>query len=313
MSDLSIAESNERSLLIDAGNKFIIPQYINFFLFVLEHVLKQYLKEARLTKSLMIPFNKGYEQIIVYIKAGKYSRRHVNTIVEIFNEGYAIIFEYAKCLTYEEQQQFEELVHVIVSKICHLVRYEQRYSVRHKNTPSMLSECSWDNLFHNTRLDIDEITCKSKENPAFTHGKLYVVVCEVILKLINDSLLALYDEGIDNEVNYLLDQTDICCKGIERLNYLEQYISEKVVISRAYIRYEMYGVRHYFKRLKNAYIKVLREDSIQLVHVERVKELKRIAVHIKSLEWGLYFLTMIYGSTYIDGRGQFKIYNKYYS
>ena len=206
MSFFITIEDNERTRLIDAGEKFIIPQYIHFFLITLEEVLQQPFIDRRDVSAIMIPLNKGFEKLVKYLKTDSYSRRHVDDIIEDFNEGYVLAIEKIDHLSNRRHERLDNLVHIIISKMCHLVRYEQRYLVHHTDMTSMLNDCSWDNLFCNTRLDIDEITCKSKENLEFCYSQFYVSGCQQVTKLIHLLLTSLYYEDVNNWVSYLMYQ-----------------------------------------------------------------------------------------------------------
>ena len=60
--------SIERTYCIDAGKDFIIPQYLNFFLCILEERLQESLLDTAPIESVMKPFNEGYMLLVEYLK-----------------------------------------------------------------------------------------------------------------------------------------------------------------------------------------------------------------------------------------------------
>lgn len=341
MSVVIIRTANDRTKLIDAGKDFKIPQYIHFFLLTLEELLKQSLLDTAVIPKLMVPFNEGYLKLVEFLKAGTYSRRHVDSIVEKFNQGYSIVLESPHVLTAQGTVHFWTYGHIIISKICHLVRYEQRYLLHNQTASTMLETYSWDDLFAVTKHSKDEKTCKSKENLEFSCGKFYVDGCKANVKLIHSLLVSLYYEGtytnnIDqngirggtmfndnmydkvsyptnshNDLKHLIYRVLQLHDGIYRLDNLVSRISKETTIQRTVIRRELTAVQRQFNTFEMSLSKLLTHTIISSQSMGAPQYLKSLAINTASLQWGLYFLTLTYGGGYIDQYGQIQLYGQW--
>ncbi|WP_251440297.1 hypothetical protein [Veillonella intestinalis] len=311
MSESIIETANDRTRFIDGGKDFIIPQYIHFFLLMLEDLLEESLQDKAIIPQLMAPFNKGYLEVVAYLKENSYSRRHVDEVVEIFNQGYFLVLERPHRLTAKGKVKFELYGHIIISKLCHLVRYEQRYLFHHTSATTMLAVYSWQDLFKVTNLKMDDCTCKSKENPEFSCGDMYVNGCQYSVKLIHTILVSLYCESSfnsHNNIKHLIYRVLQLHEGIYRLDNLAVFISKKVKIQRAHIRRELMYVQYQYKMFEKSLAKILTRSIISTQYTQVAQQLKSLAINTIALQWGLYFLTLLYGSAYIDQRGNIKIH-----
>lgn len=142
----------ERTYCIDAGKDFIIPQYLNFFLGILEELLQEALLDTAPIEAIMKPFNEGYMLLVEYLKLNIFSRRHANKIVALFNDGYMLAMNPELPWDREQYAVYVEDAHIIMSKMCHLVHSEQRYACLTQKRYSMLASRSMADLIGVTRL-----------------------------------------------------------------------------------------------------------------------------------------------------------------
>lgn len=313
MSKSIIESANDRTRFIDAGKDFKIPQYIHFFLLTLETLLEQSLQDTSIIPELMAPFNEGYLKLVEFLKTGTYSRRHVDVIVAKFNEGYSLVLETPHVLTAQGTANFWKYGHIIISKICHLVRYEQRYLYHNKKATTMLAVYSWADLFEITNHSKDESTCKSKENPEFSCGKFYVDGCQANVKLIHTLLVSLYCDSTHhshNDIKHLIYRVVQLHEGMQHLDNLAARISKEMIIQRAYIRRELTIVQHQFQAFETSLAKLLTHSIISSQSKQAPQRIKSMAINTTSLQWGLYFLTLTYGGGYIDQYGQIQLRNQ---
>lgn len=321
--------SIERTYCIDAGKDFIILQYLNFFLCILEERLQESLLDTAPIESVMKPFNEGYMLLVEYLKLNIFSRRHADKIVDMFNDGYMKAMDPELLWEREEYAAYVEDAHIIISKICHLVHYEQRYTCLTHNRYSMLAPFSLHDLIDATRLSNKEMTCKSKERREFTYGRIYLKGCRRIIRDINVALVNFGYKELPSPFQILLCRTMDLYDIVERLKNMVSYIEVSKKIPRPYIRREIESVHQSFHAFEAAFLNAFSQQATKndvpagtnnqshqggpkflnsQPHKEKVaRVLKSLAVNLASLRWGLYFLTLSYGSGYINQFGELAI------
>lgn len=344
MSQKGMYNSIERISCIDAGKDFIIPQYINFFLYALEELIDESLRDCRQMQDVMKPFNEGYMLLVEYLKLKLFSRRHVSKIIEKFNEGYMTVMNPELSWEKERFSFFSRDAHVIISKICHLVRYEQRYASHTHDCYSMVAMYSLEEIISSTRLNIDETTCKSKELPEFNCGHIYVKGCRRIIHDIHLAVVSLCREESSITVRHLVLRIIKLYTIICRLKNMVGHIEVTKKIPRLYIRREIEIMQNAFREFESAFFKLFSQqqscDNAFTYTVKTTAEfttkttvvanktdnkisnlsvtysdktalaIKNLAVNLVSLRWGLYFLTLTYGSGYINQFGELVIRDK---
>lgn len=305
-----------RAYYIDAGKDFIIPQYINFFLCALEELLEEALVDINCMPSVMKPFNEGYMLLVEYLKLHIFSRRHASKIVEKFNEGYMKVMDPELPWDKMRFTRFADEAHMLMTKICHLVHYEQRYACSHQTQSSMLTEYSIEELITYTRLHINEVTCKSKERPEFNSGYIYIKGCNRLICDINKNLVTLCHEQATHGLRTLLLRGIDLYTIVKRLENLTEFIKTTKKISRPYICREVKEVHHLFQAFETDFLTIfsMNEQSAETVpsgcsaySKSMATTLKSLAVNLVSLRWGLYFLTLTYGSGHINQSGEIEV------
>lgn len=316
MSDNDRDDSINRTYCIDAGKDFIIPQYINFFLCALEELLQDALVDVTCIPTIMRPFNEGYMLLVEFLKLHIFSRRHASKIVEKFNEGYMKVMDPELPWDKIKFSKFADEAHVVMTKICHLVHYEQRYACCHQTQSSMLTVYSIEDLITYTRLHVNEVTCKSKERPEFNRGYIYSKGCNRLICDINKGIVELCHEQPTVKIRTLLLRGIDLYTTVRRLENVVALIETTKKIPRPYICREVQSIHHAFKVFEKDFLSVFsaKEEAIQNESINKfsfsksmAQNLKSIAVNLVSLRWGLYFLTLTYGSGHINQYGEIEV------
>lgn len=173
------------------------------------------------------------------------------------------------------------------------------------------------------------MTCKSKERPDFNYGRIYIKGFRRIIHDINLALVNFGYKELTPPFQVLLCSIMELYDIVTRLKNMVRFIEVSKKIPRSYIRREIEAVHQSFYAFESAFLNAFsKERAADTVsqnvttqpqqggtgcvfsqpHKEKsARVLKSLAVNLASLRWGLYFLTLTYGSGFINQYGQLEI------